>query len=153
MPVRGRPRNPLGQTPTRFRERRQVFVARAGETPGLMDVDTRADTVAAGTVRRTYRQSINFVPAPPPVDITGNQGLGVVTRSLRYKASTVFRRAGNDNTRFGARRPFVPARHNSPRVTIAAGNQQGRPTIRNRMTSFGRRVTPVNPASPAADRS
>jgi hypothetical protein len=152
VPVPGRPRNPLGETPTRFHGRRQVFVARAGETPGLMDVDTRADTVAAGTIRRNYRQSVNFVPAPPPVDITRNNGLGVVTRALRYKASSVYRRGGNDNTRFGARRPFVPARHNSRPVTIAAGNQQGRPTIRNRMTSFGRRVAPVNAPSPAAER-
>ena len=149
MPVPGRPRNPLEQRPNRWHERPHTFVARAGESPALMHVDTRVDTVAAGTIRRLYRQAVNFIAAPPPVDVTHNQGLGVVTRALRYKTSTVFRAAGTDNTRFGARRPFIATRHNGRPVTIAAGNQQGRPTVRNRMTSFGRRVPAVN--GPSAD--
>ena len=152
MPVPGVARNPLGQRSTRFHRSPPRVVARAGETPGLNDVDTRADTAARGTIRRLWRQSFNLVPAPPPVDVTRNNGLGVVTRALRYKASSTYKAAGTDNTRFGAARVHVPSRHNQPRVTIAAGNQQGRPTVRNRMTSFGRRVPPVNPVSPAAKK-
>jgi len=151
MPVSGRPRNPFGQTPTRFHGRRRVFIERPGSTPGLMDVDdTRVDSAGRGTIRRLWRQHVNFIPAPPPFPVS-QAPLGI-TRALRYKASTSYLRAGNDNTRFGARRPIVAPRHNQRPVTIAAGNQQGRPTVRNRMTSFGRRVRPVNAPSADAQR-
>jgi hypothetical protein len=166
VPVPGRPRNPLDQTPDRWRERRHVFVARAGETPALMHLDTRADTVAPGTIRRLYRQAVNFIGAAPPVSVSTQigqaprgsvektfVGLVAVTRALRYRASTTYRAAGTDNTRFGAKRPYVATRHAGRPVTIAAGNQQGRPTIRNRMTSFGSRVPAVNAAVDAAERS
>jgi hypothetical protein len=148
VPVAGRPRNPLGQTPTRFRSKRIVFVPRLGESPGLMDVDTRADTVAAGTIRRLWRQSVNLVPAPPPFAVSAAPT--TITRALRYKVSTHFRASGTDNTRWGAPRVHIATRHSARAVTIAAGNQQGRPTVRNRMTSFGRRVPTVNQPSAAA---
>lgn len=152
MPVPGQPRNPFGQRPNRFREQRKVFVARPGESPGLMDIDdTRLDTVAAGTIRRLWRQAVNMIPAPPPFAVSAAP-LGI-TRALRYRASSLYQRAGNDNTRFGARRPIVPPRHNSRPVTVSAGNQQGRPAIRNRITSFGRRVPPVNAVDPAATKA
>jgi hypothetical protein len=151
VPPPGRPRNPLGETPNRFHARRRVFVERPGASPGLMDVsDTRVDTAAPGTIRRLWEQTINMITAPPPFPVA--QAPTTITRALRYKASTVFHRSGNENTRFGARRPIRPGRHHGRPVTIAAGNQQGRPTIRNRMTSFGRRVTPVNAPSPAAQK-
>jgi hypothetical protein len=152
VPVPGQPRNPHGTTTlNRFHERRQVFVARPGASPGLMDVDdTRVDTAAHGTIRRLWEQAVNMIPAPPPFPVAAAP-LGI-TRALRYKASTTFHRSGNENTRFGAKRPFVVARHNQRPVTIAAGNQQGRPTVRNRMSSFGSRVTPVNNPSRSAGK-
>lgn len=150
MPVPGRPRNPLGENLGRFHRRRIVFLARPGESPGLMDVDdTRVDTAAAGTIRRLWQQAVNMIPAPPPFPVS-QAPLGI-TRAIRYRASTAFLRSGNSNTRFGARRPIVTPRHNSRPVTIAAGNQQGRPTVRNRMTSFGSRVPTVNRPAAAAD--
>ncbi len=143
-------RNPLGQRPNRWRERRHVFVARPGESPGLMDVsDTRVDTLAEGTIRRLWRQAWNMIPAPPPFPVS--QAPTTMQRALRYKASTVFRAVGTDNTRMGARRPIVPNRHRSRPVTVAAGNLQGRPVLRNRIISFGRRVPPLNSVSPAAE--
>lgn len=152
MPVPGQPRNPFGQRPNRFRERVKVFVARPGGSPGLMDIDdTRLDSAAPGTIRRLWEQAVNMIPAPPPFPVSAAP-LGI-TRALRYRASTLHRMAGNENTRFGARRPITPPRHNSRPITVSAGNQQGRPTIRNRMTSFGRRVPPVNPADPAATKA
>jgi hypothetical protein len=148
VPVPGQPRNPFGQRPNRWHERPHVFVQRPGASPGLMDVDdTRVDTAAPGTIRRLWEQAVNMIPAPPPFPVAAAPT--TITRALRYKASTIFLRAGNSATRFGARRPITPPRHNMRPVTIAAGNQQGRPTVRNRMTSFGRRVPPVNP--PSAD--
>ncbi len=154
MPVPGRPRNPDGETQLdRFRGRRQVFVERPGNSPGLMDVDdTRVDTAAAGTIRRLWRQAVNMVPAPPPFPVAAAPL--AITRALRYRTSTLFRAAGTDNTRFGARRPIVPprtGRHPRP-VTIAAGNQQGRPTVRNRIVSFGSRVPTINAPLKSADR-
>jgi hypothetical protein len=151
VPVPGRPRNPHGDTQfSRFHQRRQVFVARPGASPGLMDIDdTRVDTAGAGTIRRLYEQAVNFIPAAPPFPVSAAP-LGI-TRAIRYKASTLARAAGTDNTRFGARRAIRPPRHNSRPVTIAAGNQQGRPTVRNRMRSFGQRVPPVNQPSPTAE--
>ena len=150
MPVPGQPRNPLGQTPTRFHTRRRVFVERPGASPGLMDVDdTRVDTAAPGTIRRLWEQAVNMIPAPPPFPVSAAPT--TITRALRYRASSLYQRAGNSNTREGRTRPIRPPRHHGRPVTIAAGNQQGRPTIRNRMTSFGSRVPPVNPPSPAAE--
>jgi hypothetical protein len=152
VPVPGRPRNPLGQTEQRFHGRRQVFVERPGASPGLMDIDdTHLDTVAPGTIRRLWLQAVNMIPAPPPFPVA-QAPLGI-TRAIRYRASSTFRRSGNENTRFGARRAFVVRKHNMRPVTIAAGNQQGRPTVRNRMSSFGSRVPPVNEAAQAAQRA
>ena len=148
MPVAGRPRNPLLETPDRFRERAYVDVPRVGETPGLQTVESRGKLVGEGTIRRVWRQSVNFIPAPPAYSWTQHPAL--VTRSLRYRATSLYRAAGNDNTRYGARRPIVTPRHNQPTPTIGAGQKQNRPSRRNRLTSFGSRVPLINPPSPAA---
>jgi hypothetical protein len=36
-------------------------------------------------------------------------------------------------------------------VTIPAGGVRNRPTVRNRITSFGSRVPPLNPKLPAGE--
>lgn len=167
MPVPGRPRN-AGGTETRFHrgpvlryhghdtdlvrfeERPRVFVPDPGYTPGVQDIDPAADASGGGTIRRLWRQAVNFIPAPPPFSWTENPPL--ITRALRYKASSVFRGAGSSNTRFGAPRLHVQPRHNMRPVTLAAGNLQGRPAVRNRLTSFGSRVPTVNRPSRAAQK-
>lgn len=150
MPVAGRPRNPLAERPNRFRTRARVFIARQGESPALMDVDTRTGTPARGTIRRLYRQSINLLPPATPFSWTMNPP--IVTRSLRYKASSVYRPAGANNTRYGAKRKIVTPRHNQPVPTVGAGLLQRRPTVRNRITSFGSRVPTINSRLPAGGR-
>jgi hypothetical protein len=172
MPLPGRPRN-AGGTEVRFHrqgqnsvadtrwrsgprhrwhERVHVFVQQLGYSPGVQDIDSRADTAAAGTIRRLWRQAVNYIAGPADYSWTANGPTGAptrpvgITRALRYKASTTFRGAGSMSTRFGAPRPFVPprsGRHPAP-VTIAAGNLQGRPVLRNRLSSLGSRVPPVN---------
>jgi hypothetical protein len=171
MPLPGRPRN-AGGTETRFRSagqdgvgnkrwtsgprdrfhaRVRVFVSQQGQTPGLQDIEPAIlGTVAFGTIRRLWRQSVNYLPAGPwlswtenGVDRTGTNGAGI-TRALRYKASSLFRGAGSSNTRMGASRAFITPRHIQPRATLGVGNLQGRPVIRNRLQSFGSRVPPVN---------
>jgi hypothetical protein len=147
VPVAGRPRNPLGEAPTRFHERVRVFVARPGQTPGLSVVDTHADRQAPGQIRRNYRQSINLLPPATPFSWTQNPP--IVTRSLRYKATSVYRQAGALNSRYGARRKIIVPKHNQPVPTLGAGNLQRRPTVRNRIISFGSRVPTVNQRLPA----
>jgi hypothetical protein len=171
MPLPGRPRN-IGGTEVRFRssgqtgvgverwrsgprtrwhERVHVIVPQLGQTPGLQDVEAAIlGTVGWGTIRRLWRQSVNYLPAGPwlswtenGIDRTPTNGVAI-TRALRYKASSLFRGAGSSNTRMGATRAFVTPRHIQPHVTLGVGNLQGRPVLRNRLQSFGSRVPPVN---------
>lgn len=151
MPAWRQP-NPLGQTPTRFRERPRVHVAIPGQTPGMMEQDAKAlgiDT-APGTVRRLWRQVLAGVPAAPPFPVSLAPAL--FTRALRYKASTTYKEAGTLNTRFSMLHTVVRQVARQPRPVIEAGTRRGRPTVRNRMTSFGSRVQPLNRRVPAAQR-
>jgi hypothetical protein len=171
VPLRGRPRDAGGHETRfhrvgqdgvgdtrwrsgdrdRFHERPHVFIQREGMTPGVQDIDRSADKAAPGTIRRLWKQTVNFIPAGPQLSHTLNHVTSTptvlaapLTVATRYRASTVFRGAGSTNTRFGAPRPIITPRHNQPRITLAGGNLQGRPTSRNRLTSFGSRVPPVN---------
>lgn len=171
MPIRGVPRNPLGQEPDRFHRLRplggdvisvdpvgelpdrfhdtpRVFVVRSGETPGTMELDTGAHVQAAGTIREFWRQSVHPVPAPPPYPVAAEPVQ--ITRALRYKASTNYLPAGSLNSRFGGMHTTIVQASRQPAPTASAGTRQGRPTVRNRMESFGSRVTPLNPRVAAA---
>lgn len=181
MPLPGRPRNAGGNEvrfhragqsgvgDTRWRsgprdrwhERAHVFVRQPGYTPGLQDVGRQDATVAHGSIRRLWRQTITYIPGPPELNWSENRVIthatagpaaAQITRALRYKVSTVFRGAGSTNTRFGAPRPVIPPRHVQPRPTRTAGNLQGRPVLRNRLSSLGSRVPPVNRPSRAAEQ-
>lgn len=161
MPVPGQPRNPLGQTPDRFRLSAPRFVVLPGETPGTMEHDLHQDTQAAGTIRRLWRQAVDYIgTGSGPFSWTNNaavpgqgaKGLGQVTRALRYLASTRYVGAGNF-LRYGAPRPLVPGRHAMRPVTVQGGNRQNKPTIRNRLTSFGSRVPALNSTVPAREES
>lgn len=156
MPVPGLQRNPLGQSLDRFKLPPIVFVPQLGRTPGLQDVDLQTGTQAKGTIRRLWRQTVNYLGVSAGLNWTtnragfdGTDGFQI-TRARRYKASSTYSQAGSDNTRFGAPRPKITARHNMPPATLSAGNKQSRPVIRNRIISFGKRVPPENQVSPAA---
>lgn len=150
MPVPGRPRNPYGEQPNRFRGKAPLVVIVPGQSPGMQDAHRREPTTqsAEGTIRRTFRQKVNFIPASPPMPVSSSPP--TITRGLRYRASSTYRQAGTDHTRFGAPRPAIQKSNRQPIPTLQAGRTQGRPTIRNRMVSFGSRVRPLNAASPAA---
>lgn len=143
MPLPGRPRNPLGQDPTRIHGRPHVDVVRIGESPGTQDVDTRADRQGPGTIRRLWRQTIAFVPAPPAFPVSSSPA--TITRALRYKASTAYRGSGSSNTRLTRMHTHIPKRSRQPAPTVGAGTVRARPTVRNRISSFGSRVEPLNP--------
>ena len=128
-----------------------------GRSPGMMTITLRGCVLAYGQIRRMWRQSINLIPAPAPYSWTENgptespvHGVGV-TRALRYMTRSVYEGAGTDHSRFDAMHTQIVHAVNYKTVTVSAGNMQGRPTVRNRMTSFGSRVPTLNQAVSAAE--
>jgi hypothetical protein len=140
--------NPLAQTPTRFREGPNVHVVDPGRSPGTMEVDRRFDPdTAPGTVRRLWRQVLAGIPGPPPVPVS--QLPAEYTRSLRYRAQSFYLPAGTQNSRFSMLHTVIAQRSRQLRPVYSAGTRKARPTVRNRMASFGSRVEPLNRAAPA----
>jgi hypothetical protein len=119
----------------------------------VQHIELSLDLTAPGQIRRLWRQAVNYVPAGPIVSWSKNDAAGDpttpgdITTALRYKASTVFRGSGSMSTRFGAPRTVVTPSNKEGRVTQSAGNLAARPTLRNRLSSFGSRVPPVNKGS------
>lgn len=149
MPVRGRPRNPLHQSPLRFHETARVFVAYPSQTPGLEQWDLRAGTLAAGTVRRLWRQQIR-APHRAPVPVAVSEEPFRPTVALRYLARSVYVGTGTTDSRFSALHTVIAKHSRQPIPTRGAGSHADRPTVRNRMVSFGSRVEPLNPRARAA---
>lgn len=145
-----RDRNPLGQSPTRFRERPRVHVRVPGQTPGTMEHEDDVNEQAVGTIRRLWRQTLSGTPAPPPYPVALEPA--EFTRALRYKAASTYKEAGSLNTRFSMLHTVIRMVSRQPRPTYTAGTRRARPTVRNRMTSFGARVQPLNRRAPAAQR-
>lgn len=143
MPVAGVARNPLHETPHRFRREQRPVVTREGQTPGLMTVDVNDRTDARGTIRHIFRQAVNTILPANPISWSYNNGQGHVTRALRYKAASTYVGAGS-RTAYGRPRPIRPAVHRMLPVTRTAGNKRNLPAVRNRMASFGRRVPTIN---------
>lgn len=156
--------NPGGEAPDRLN---QWFfpspLAVAGQSAGTSIISLRGCRLAAGQVRRLYRQSVNMIAASPPYSWTANgptvrpfQGAVGVTRALRYMTRSTYIGGGTDNARFaGLHTAISPRQQRSAqsrghRVTVAAGSVRNRPTVRNRITSFGSRVAPLNGMVPAA---
>lgn len=152
--------NPWGQEPSRInRWDRPEPVVAIGRSPGTMVVTRRGSVLAAGTIRRLWRQSVNLVaaqagyswtssaPAPgAPVIIPPALG---VTAALRYMTRSVYAAAGTDNTRMSALHTRVRPHVRSKPVSTQAGNVRSRPTVRNRLSSFGSRIPPINAKLPA----
>lgn len=134
--------------PPRNARRKVVFVARVGQYGGLDDIQI-ADAVQPGvTVRRNVHTQVNSIAAPPPFGWVDNPP--VVTSPLRYRATTRFRRVGTDRSINAAARPIVPRKIQQSIITRQAGNAPSRPTVRNRLMSFGSRVPTLNAPSPNA---
>lgn len=114
----------------------------------------RGNILAPGTVRRLWRQVANLTPAQasyswtdsapaPGRPVSAPSGLDV-TRTLRYMARSTYAAAGTDGTRMSALHTKIHPRVHSKPVSIAGGSARSRPTVRNRLTSFGSRVPPIN---------
>lgn len=154
-------RNPHEEFPDRLNQwKRPGPVVEMGRSPATMVRNLRGNVLAAGTVRRFWRQTVDYIFAQPAYSWTTNSpapGRPVtsarafqITRALRYMSRNVYAAAGTDNTRFGALHTQIKPRVNSKPVTLNAGAVRGMPTVRNRLTSFGSRVTPLNSRVAAA---
>lgn len=156
--------NPDEQLPLRFLRVLPRFLAWAGQSPGLMETDLRGMVLLPVQVRRFWRQAIDYVapqapsswtsntPGPPggPGDAFQVVGQGI-TRALRYKTQSFYVAAGTDGTRFSELHTVVLPHARGKPVTVAAGSVRYAPTVRNRLTSFGSRVPPLNPRVSAAE--
>ena len=133
-----------------------------GRTPGTMpgpNGDRRGMVQALGQVRHLWRQAIDYTPAQPPYSWTANApGPGrpmpggargfQLTRALRYLTRSLYMGAGIDNTRYAELHSAIQPGVRSKPVTINAGQQQNKPVLRNRLTSFGSRVPPLGGGTP-----
>jgi hypothetical protein len=126
-------------------------------------VSRRGNILAAGQIRRLWKQSVNLINGPQPYSWTfdgpqpgrqNSQLTGPVdlTRATRYQTSMLYMRGGNDNSRFEELHTTIASRHNSKPVTHGKGGRNN-PTTRNRMTSFGSRAPVLNPQVQAAQVS
>jgi hypothetical protein len=116
----------------------------------MMVITLRGCILGAGQIRRLWRQSVNKIPAQGDFSWTENendtsQAAPVdITRALRYLTRSVYMGAGIDHTRFDALHTRVEKRNVYKTVTVGRGQTRSRPTVRNRLTSFGSRVPTLN---------
>lgn len=126
-----------------------------------MVLSLRGCRLGAGQIRRMWRQSVNLIPAQaayswtdsapgPGRAIVSPGGVGI-TRALRYMTRMVYMGTGEDNTRFAALHTVVRKQNTYKTVTVNTGQNRNRPTVRNRLTSFGSRVPTLNSAVAAAE--
>lgn len=132
-----------------------------GRSPGMMTISLRGCRLAVGQIRRLWRQSVDMIPAQSPFSWTTNSpapgrpesvplsGVGI-TRALRYKTSSIYMGAGIDNSRYEGIHTAINKQNFYKTVTVNAGQVRGRPTVRNRMSSFGSRVPTLNQSVTAA---
>ena len=145
-------RNPDGETPDRFRYGVFHPVAQPGRSPATMEETLRGCVLAAGQIRQLWRQAINYVAPAEPFGWTTNGGDFTypsskpqgITRALRYMARSLYVQGGTDSTRLSELHTVVLPRVRSKTVTVPGGAKRSAPTVRNRLTSFGSRVTPLN---------
>lgn len=152
--------NPDGEDPSRInRWHRPGPFVELGRSPGTMFVTLRGNVLGVGQIRRLWRQSINYMAGVEPYSWTESgpgpgrpfvgPGAFQLTRALRYMTRSIYTAAGTDNTRYAALHTTIQPRVTSKGVSVGAGNMPGRPTVRNRLTSFGSRVPPLNAKVPA----
>lgn len=152
--------NPGNEEPTRFNMwGRPAPVAKMGETPALMYIDLRGNILGIGQIRRLWKQAIGYIPAQAPYSWTTNRNDASpgdargfqITRNMRYMTRSLYMGSGIDNTRFAGLHTAIMPRVRSMPVTLGSGLVRSRPTVRNRITSFGSRVPPINSQVAAAE--
>lgn len=150
--------NPGQEQPTRWnRWDRPGPLWWPGRSPGLMQITLRGNTQGYGQIRRLYRQAINYLPAQAAYSWTANgivrgsyRGVDI-TRGLRYMTRSVYAANGTDNSRYANLHTFIGKQNFYKTPTVGAGQVRNRPTVRNRLTSFGSRVPTLNSQVSAAE--
>lgn len=155
-------RNPGNEQPTRINQwKRPGPVWWPGRSPGTMVISLRGCVLGFGQIRTFWRQSVNLISPTDDFSWTRNglgaggdpsapQGVGI-TRALRYLTRSTYMGQGIDNTRYAALHTTVQKQNVYKTVTINSGQTRNKPTVRNRMTSFGSRVPTLNQAVVAAE--
>ena len=155
-------RNPEGREPDLFNHwNRPAPVVWPGRSPGMSVISLRGCVLAAGQIRRLWRQAVDMIPAQaafswtenapaPGRPITSPGGVDI-TRALRYMTRSVYVAGGTDNTRFAALHTRVTKTNVYKTVTVGKGGRN-KPTVRNRLTSFGSRVPTLNQQANAAEK-
>jgi hypothetical protein len=124
----------------------------------MMIISLRGCILGAGQIRRLWRQSVDKIPAQGAFSWTENapdtssSAPMDVTRALRYMTRSVYAVAGADHTRFDALHTVVNKQNAYKTVTVGRGQTRSRPTVRNRLTSFGARVPTLNQQVAAAEK-
>lgn len=134
-----------------------------GRSPGTMVVTLRGNVLGHGQIRRLWRQSVDLIAAQAPFSWSSsapgagggssNPGPFHITRALRYMTRSVYIGSGIDHSRFDALHSVIYKQNVYKTVTVGGGQTQNRPTIRNRLTSFGSRVPALNQEAAAAEQS
>lgn len=156
--------NPDGAEPDRWNHwLRPGPVASTGRSPATMIASVRGCVLAPGQIRRLWRQTVNQINAQAPYSWTAsapapdapgsNPGALGITRALRYMTRSVYAAEGTDNTRYAALHTRIDMKNNYKPVSLNAGGVRNRPTVRNRLTSFGSRVPALNAPVSAASGS
>jgi hypothetical protein len=146
--------NPLAQVPGTFFHRFGILVRGRRQ-----EIAQTIRTDGGGTLRFWWRGLGNMITGGSAFSWSRNlnddapDGVnGVVSSPLRYRIATDYvTTAGNQRSNPEGRQQlrYPTMRHAPNPVFLRAGQQQGRPTIRNRITSFGSRVPPVNQPLPS----
>lgn len=153
--------NPGLEQPSRFNHwDRPAPVMWPGRSPGMMTITVRGCVLGAGQIRKMWRQSIDMIPAQAPYSWTRSApgpgrpvtspGAVGITRALRYMTRSVYVAGGTDNSRYEGMHTVVMKKNRAKPVTVGGGQVPGRPTLRNRLTSFGSRVPTLNQTVAAA---
>lgn len=147
----GVPRNPYGVSGfARFHRNRLLLFTRD------QDRELRLTVALPGTIRRFIMPALRYVGAQGPFSWTENsfspdapKGQGMNTNPLRYLISTTdVLTAGNQRSN-PMLRPAIPPSVAAPSPPLVlAGNVQGRPTLRQRVPSFGSRIPALNGQQP-----
>ena len=153
-------RNPGGESPDRINHwDRPGPVFWPGRSPGTMFVTLRGNVLGAGQIRKLWKQAVDYIPVTT-YSWTKNGAIGAgsfpvgqITRATRYLTRSLYLGAGVDHSRFDAMHTKVVKRNTYKTVTVNAGAVRNRPTVRNRLSSFGSRVPTLNtPVSAAMDQ-
>lgn len=139
------PRNPLGESPDRYRRLRFTPYGRR------QDVE-KEGTLAPGTIRLAFWRGLaGYLGAGPAFSWSRNSSDRggpirgeTTTPQLGILSTRYFLTAGNQRSNPFARRAVGTFQLQPISPIVHVGNVQGRPSIREQILSLGSRIPPLN---------